>query len=284
MLDIMTACTAKCRYCLHQFNNLTKPQAMSMKDFEAIKSTFTREHWDYVYMYLSGEPLLHPQYWSMLAEMSRAGITTNTASKLCFEISDAHMDYALCQLKAPAHFDITIDAHNQDTQNHISTGIDTEEVYENLKQLASWLGSKVAVTVTTVVNRFNAPHLKEIQARVKSCGVASWTSKPMGYYMGYMMTPEDEAMIVDLAPNRSARFDVIDGHVRPRMKSCSRFIKPVIGVDGKVTVCCHDMLFRQAHWDLLQTNSLDAIVQSKAYRKAIALGKKMKLDICKGCN
>ena len=284
MLDICTACSAKCKYCLHQSRNMVPARMMSDEHFGAIRDILVREGWRYVYMYLSGEPLLHPKYWDMALDLSKHGITTDTASKLCFRVNWRAAREAWKQLKSPMHFDITIDAHNQELQDRVSLGINNNEVFYNLAKLASMQNRKLGIQVVTVVNAYNAPHLDEIKARVLECGVTRWVAKPMGYYMGYLLTPEDERMIVGLAPRGNQRFAVVDGHVVSKKHSCGSYLKPVIGVAGDVTLCCHDMLYREAQWNVLETGSLDKIVSSASYREAHHQGSKMKLSICEGCN
>lgn len=257
---------------------------MDWDTFNKLRVILANEGWDYVYMYLSGEPLLHPHYWEMLLAMSHSGIVTDTASKLCFPIDWSSAAVTLGELYAKTHFDITIDAHTQELQDKVSVGINNAQVFDNLSALAKLRSPKVSVSVITVRNAYNQGHLDAIRKRVEACGISRWTHKPMGYYMGYLLTPEDEAMMAELAPKNSPRFSVQKGHVVSNMTSCSHFLKPVIGVTGDVTVCCHDMLFKEAQWNVLTAGSLDKIVNSPSYRATRSKGGTMSLSICQGCN
>jgi MoaA/NifB/PqqE/SkfB family radical SAM enzyme len=285
MIDISTACGAKCKYCLHQYRNMVLPQFMSWETFIKIMVILERERYDYVYPYLSGEPILNSDYWKMVRAMSALGITTNTATKLCFRIDEQEMRGTFMTLKAPMYYDITIDAPDQTTQDNIAKHIDNDLVFSNLEKLATEArGRQITITVVTVVNRYNELHLKEIQRRVRDCGVLRWAAKPMGYYMGYRMQPEDEEMISDMAPAKSTRFSVVDGHIVSKMKQCGSFLKPVIGPTGNVTICCHDMLYREADWNILKVGSLDRINNGPEYQHKLELARKMQLKICEGCN
>jgi MoaA/NifB/PqqE/SkfB family radical SAM enzyme len=285
LLDITTACAAKCKYCLHQYRNMVKPRAMTQDHFVEITRILVAEKYNYVFPYMSGESMRHPRYWPWMLAMSRAGIMTNTASKLCFEINSADVVNCFANLEAPMHFDITIDAPNQSIQGSIAKNIDNDLVFKNLAMFVSLsCASPVSISVVTVVNKYNQDHLPEISRRIRSAGAETWAPKPMGYYMGYRMQPQDEAMIVEMAPSKSSRFAIVGGHVASKMKSCGKFLKPVIGPAGDVTICCHDMLYHEVVGNVLKAGSLDAVVKSTAYREKVELGKKMKLEICRGCN
>ncbi len=123
LVDICTVCGAMCKYCLHQYRNMVIGKKMSKETFYKILDILKKEKYLYMYSYLSGEPLLHPQYWEFMTAASNAGIVTDTASKLCFDIDKIAMSKTFSSLSAPMHFDITIDADNQDIQDKIAKHI-----------------------------------------------------------------------------------------------------------------------------------------------------------------
>jgi MoaA/NifB/PqqE/SkfB family radical SAM enzyme len=264
---------------------MVKPQFMVWEAFVKIVDILKRERYDYVYPYLSGEPILHPNYWKMIIRMSNSAMVTNTATKLCFVIDEYEMREAFKRMNCQLYFDVTIDAPDQTIQDNIAKHINNDLVFSNLDKLATEARTKrITISVVTVVNRYNEWHLKEIKRRVNDCGVTRWAAKPMGYYMGYRMLPEDEATIADMAPAKSTRFSVVDGHVVSKMKQCGSFIKPVIGPTGNVTICCHDMLYHESDWNVLKVGSLDSIINSPGYQKKLELGRRMELGICRRCN
>jgi MoaA/NifB/PqqE/SkfB family radical SAM enzyme len=285
IIDICTACGAKCKYCLHQYRNMVSGKKMSREVFYKILDILKKERYSYVYPYLSGEPLLHPQYWEFMTSASKAGIVTNTATKLCIDIDKKDMTDTFSSLSVPMHFDITIDADNQKTQDKIAKHINIDQVFENLTTLASTIGkAPVSILVITVVNAFNEDRLSKILERVYKCGVKAWCPKAMGYFMGYVMRQEDILMISDMEPRHTyKRFLVKNGELVCHKSACE-YIIPVIGVDGQVTICCHDMLYHESKWNILETGSLNAIIHSKEYQEKTNLGKKVQLPICKGCN
>lgn len=286
MIDVCSACTAKCKYCLHQYRNFVKGRMMDAEKFIDLIDILSFEGYDYIYPYLSGEPMLNKNYWSMVSYMSYKGITSNTASKLCFKIDFAEAEQVINNLINPIHFDITIDADCQEVQDNISRGIDNNQVFENLKRLYEIsYGKKVTFSVVTVKNKFNENRLEKISKRISECGKFKWAVKQMGYYMGYRMTPEDMAMISEMSCSDNQRFSIgSDGTIKSNMKQCSSFLKPVIGPDGEVTICCHDMLYKESRWNVFDTGSLDKIVNSAEYQALVEKGKRMELEICEGCN
>lgn len=287
LVDICTSCSAKCKYCLHQYRNMVPGKMMSKEVFYKIIDILTKEKYFHMCPYLSGEPLLHPQYWEFMTLASNAGIMTNTASKLYFDIDKKKMISTFSSLSSPMHFDITIDADNQDIQNKIAKNINNDKVYENLKTLVSSIDqAPVSVSVITVVNAFNEDRLQKILEMIHKCGVKMWHPKSMGYYMGYKIQQEDKDTIACMEPkwNIDKRFSIKNGEITSYKLTCESFLVPVIGVDGQVTICCHDMLYQEAAWNVIDTGSLDAIVYSKEYRAKINLAMKLGLSICKGCN
>lgn len=285
LIDICTACGAKCKYCLHQYRNMVKPKTMSFAMFNDIVKKLKKDGYERVYPYLSGEPILNPEYWDMVELLSQYGIESNTASKLCFKIDWRKAEQVLSRLKTHAHFDITIDAADDVTQRKIAAGIDNSIVYKNLSRLVKTATCcDVDITVVTVLNRYNMESMPQIKDRVLSCGVKRWAAKSMGYYMGYAMTPEDHALVSDMIVPGNPRCVVSNGRVVSKMTSCGSYIKPVIGVNGEVTICCHDMLYKQSRWNINDYDSLDKIIGTREYQDMIKAGQEMKLDICTGCN
>jgi len=65
---------------------------------------------------------------------------TNTASKLCCDINEKDMVNTFSSLSTPMHFDITIDADDQETQDKIAKNVNSDRVFENLKILTSAIG------------------------------------------------------------------------------------------------------------------------------------------------
>jgi MoaA/NifB/PqqE/SkfB family radical SAM enzyme len=286
-LDINSTCRAKCVYCLHQFRNMIKPKMMNLDNFRTILRILVKERYELIYPFLSGEPLLHPDFWTMLSMISNTGIVTDVATRIGFDIDFDKVINCVNSLKAKSYLRITIDAHNQGMQDVITSRIDIEQVYENLAKLADISiksNGKLGIYVVTVINIFNQHYLKEIRERVKSCKVSNWHKKDMGYYFGYKMNEEDERVISLIAITENSRFKIVDGKIISKKTVCDSFILPAIGPSGEVSICCHDMLYHESEANILEVGSLDAILQSPAYVKKIEDAKKMKLEICRNCN
>lgn len=285
MLDISTACPAKCKYCLHQYNNLIKPQLMKYDVFLEIADILSKENYTYVHLYMSGESMLHPRIWDMIDHLSKKKIKCDLASKIFFPIDFIRVKQTFDNLNAPLHFVFTIDGYDQESQNKIAKNIDNNKVFENLKLFTQLSENNPYITIVavTVVTSVNKGHLSLLEEKIKSCGVKKWIMKPMGYFLGYKTTNEDIKMIEEINPPDNSRFIIVDEKLVSLKKQC-HLMKPVVSVEGEVSVCCHDMFYKETCGNILKTKSLDAILNSKAYQEKLILGKNLKLEICYNCN
>lgn len=229
---------------------------------------------NYVYLYMSGEPTYHPDFYALLEVLNAHKITANVATKLPVLLDPAKIPNGVI-------LDLTVDTIWQDRQTKIAPGLKTETVLENLRRLSGRAG----VTGTTVVNIHNEDHLPAISNHFKKLKIP-WRAKAMGYYMGSKLTPEAERQIVDLLPTNlkwRQRITVNNGRLISLARSCP-FHDPAISVTGEVTVCCHDMIFEAASGNVFEAGSLRKVVQSAKYQAMRHKGNQMAITICKGCN
>lgn len=291
LIDICTACGARCLYCLHQHGNLGKRQLMNKDVFMQIADILAREKFKLVLLYMSGEPFLHPDLPDFVVALTERGMDISIATKLHVPIDFEHLDKALCHADLTGRkvqLLVTVDTLRADTQRKIAPGIDTTRVRNNLAIMAKLRDQHRSLTpeCTTVVNRCNEEQLEEIRSGLADLGFKSWCPRQMGYYMGYMATQEDLTIIRDFEPRNStyrARFQIKNGKLVSFMKRCDPG-PPAITPEADITVCCHDMLHILKLGNVLQEGSVRRILASETFRKTADAGRRMKLSICKGCN
>ena len=270
---------------------MVKPRLMSNEAFTRIVDVLAREGFQRVYTYLSGEPFMHPDIYEFIAEVAEHGMSSSTATKLSVPIDFDRLDRALARADAAegkAQFLVTVDSFRQETLRRIAPGISLDRVESELTECAELRERHKSATFVfdTVVNRYNEGELDEIRSTLAELGFTSWYPKQMGYYHSRFANDEDVSTIADAVPENveyRARFEVADNEIVCRKESC-RIGACVIGPEGEDTLCCHDMLYELNFGNVLKEGSLRRIMASRAFREAFAAGRKMKLEICKGCN
>jgi len=153
-----------------------------------------------------------------------------------------------------------------------------------LTELAS-RNKSIIVKAYTVVCRQNKSLLPEIEKTIRGCGATEWYTKKMGFYMSAIMDEEDKRNILDIVPEKDNGRMVYDGRLfLSKKKNCGSYIIPIISPEGDVSICCHDMLYRNIVGNILETNSLVWILESEKYKRDAKLGRRRLLPICRGCN
>lgn len=293
IVDICTACGADCVYCLHQAAGLATPRLMPRATFMTLVEILEREEYELVYLYQSGEPLLHPNYTEFLSAVAERGMNSSTATKVFSKIDFGQLDVALARCDATgrkAEFLITVDALSQDAQDRIGPGIRSEVVKKNLAGMArlNHAHSSMKCVLDTVVNAYNEKDLDAIAAYMKELGFTTWFPKRMGYFMPTLARPQDLEAIAKAVPTsteHAARFSIINGGLVAYEEQHACDLGPaVINPEGDVTVCCHDMLHKNRLGNVIQANSVRDVLAAPAFQAAAARGRVMGLPICQGCN
>ena len=96
-------------------------------------------------------------------------------------------------------------------------------------------------------------------------------------------TPADLEAIHDLFPKSASYRRRVD-HGADRRRPCGYVRRPAIGVRGELLVCCHDMFGELPLGNVLEAGSLRVLCESNTYRRAVGMGRRRRLPICKGCN
>lgn len=279
LLDICSACNARCGYCLHQLMGLVPRRFMERAIFIQIADILQREKFKAVHLYMSGEPMLHPEFADLVLDLSARSISADIATRMT-----ANLDLdRLANVRVPLIFEITVDSLDPEVQRSVAPGISSERMIENLDGLLALKNRFIKFRGITIAGSHNERNLKDIDRFFRKRGIPLFV-KTMGYYMPLRAGPEEIKRVQALLPSRgSPRFEVRNGRIVSKVRHCP-FHEPAISADGDVTICCHDMLFSASAGNVLKSGSLIKILKSPEYVKARRAGDRMMLDCCKGCN
>jgi len=289
LLDICSACGSRCRYCIHQSKRLCKRENMSQESFDLITSILLKEGFRDVYLYFTGEPLLNPLYPEFLSSCGLRGFSSiNTATKLNAKVDWDAIDRALGSCcNSYVFFLVGVDSLEDESLKAISPGASAETLKVNLEMLSKTIAKhrQVKVLVNTVVTRPNEKYLADIERYCRSLGF-DWSRREMGFFMSRRAEPSDIEAVAALVPScGSSRFKIENGEVvSGRSGRCTDLLEPGISPTGDVVVCCHDMLYEGVVGNILKTNSLTSIINSKEYQEMLSQCRKMEAVFCKGCS
>jgi sulfatase maturation enzyme AslB (radical SAM superfamily) len=283
IIDVCTICKSNCVYCLHQYEKLSKPEIMDYNLYQIIIDILHREKYKNVYLYQSGEPMLHPWIYHMMYYASVYKMNITIGTRLNCTIDFPKLEVA-ADMANKLHFVITIDSLYQ---SPLSDGVDNWLVLENIRKISRLLKyPNVSFEFISLVSRINEYNLEQIEYWLLPLGFNNWYPASIGYYMWQQAPQENLDMISEYLPDNPKyrnRFDIINGKVIDKFKSCASRI-PVINVHGDVSICCHDMLHKTNAGNVVVEDSLRKIIKGYKYKRFLELSRLRQLDICRSCN
>jgi len=287
LLDITTVCTARCIYCFHQYKKLAPKKHMERCVFQGIVDILRREGFRFIHLYMSGEPIYHPEFYDFLEIITQAGIAVDIASKLPAPLDFEKLKFVLEKSPVRVSWLLTVDGATQDVLSKVAAGLRVNTVVANLEGLRRLyeLPFGMGVRASTVVNAFNVKSLSSIRILMRRVGIP-WEPKCMGSMSGNLATSEDIEHLGSIAAGgkfKPSRFKVVDGCIVPNNKKC-QMLKPAISVDGNVSICCHDTLFQVNAGNVLEAGSLRNILNSEKYKRLRKAGTNRTLPICNNCS
>lgn len=294
IVDIYTGCPHKCYYCYPHYFDKIKTKYMPLDKYRALVDMVIAEGKKirHILPYLSGEPILHKDFFEILSYTAQKDLSCTIATKLGLKMDFARLEKVFLDFlihRRTLKFDITVDGLPEDILKN-AKNIDYGIVWDNLERLSklvnSGYGNYVKCSLRTVVTSYNENNLDLIEKRLKGLGFDGWFAKAMGYYCLF----EDEVDLTEVEkllptnPKWRARISIEGGAVKHMSKKCKFVGVPVISPDGQLTICCHDMMYKVNCGNIFEAGGIDVLLQSLAYKEAAALGAEKKLDICRGCN
>jgi MoaA/NifB/PqqE/SkfB family radical SAM enzyme len=276
---------------------------MDPKRFRDLVSIFSREGYDFVYLYHTGEPFLHPNIFDFFDWLRQVRIQSNVATKL-----SCHIDWERFAKSPLDEVLVTLDSLKGDVAKKVSPGINHKLVFENLLGLAKYrqgLGlagrKRFRLVVNTTVCSLNCDEVSEISSYVRKLFAlydlpVCFGGKAMGIAFG-CVTPEEVREAITMAKDlwtdkfEEVRFLIKDGCIVPlydkrcwpKGRICEPMI-PVVGWSGDLLPCCHDMLYKCVMGNVFKIGSVDAILRSPLGKDTMARGRRLELPICKVCN
>ncbi len=272
ILEVTNACNLRCKYC-----HFHSPQAVKKR-----KTSFMpRAIWARVLQDLqdqqqpvsllthgAGEPLLHPELYEILQRARRIqgvslGFMTNGM------LLDAEWSKRLVDLQLD-FLALSIDGTVPDTHDYFRSGADLKKIERNVLGL---IQEKERQGSTLPELGFNMVCYPEIQGQVED-------------YVFKWLPSAGQINISRFRPVGSRR--LWSAGQGMQFRPCPLLYKQmVIGVDGRVGLCCEDINL-QLPVGLVQENGIREIYNSSSvlqrYRRLHEQGKISGLDLCRDCH
>lgn len=278
-IELTNICNLRCPECVTGSGLMRREQGyMSFDLFDKV----IKELGPYLYnmnLYFQGEPMLHPQFFTILERSRNCRTTVSTNGHfLSPENSEKIVKSGL------DHLIVSLDGMDQETYAAYRQNGNFITVIDGIRNVAeakAKYGSKLKLEIQFLVNKINEhqiPRLKEFANIVK----ASLRLKSM-----QILDKSNSSLWLPVS-NRFRRYEVKGGEYVIKSKlpdRCARlWFNPVITWDGKVLPCCFDKNGEHIMGDL-NNDSFSYIWDGPKYRifrKSILSGRHM-IDICSNC-
>lgn len=284
-IEPTTACNLGCPECPSGLKQFTRPTgkldlALHKKMLDQVKRSVF-----YINYYFQGEPLLHPQFLSLIEEAKKRKIYTATSTNAHFiskekarEIVHSGLDRLI----------ISIDGLTQETYEQYRVDGKLDKVIEGTKymvaakkELNSRTPQLIFQFLAVRANEHEIPQLKKFAQTLGVNEVRIKTAQFYDYKNGNPLMPTNL--------NYSRYSKQPDGEYRLKYKTgnhCWRmWSSTVLTWDGKVVPCCFDKDANHVLGEITH-HELSAIWNTKAYnsfRQAI-LSDRAQIAICTNCS
>lgn len=228
-------------------------------------------------LYFQGEPMLHPEFFSIIA--FAGGIKTTIATNGHFLNAENCDKLAGSRL---SRLIISLDGIDQQTYSTYRVNGDFRKVKEGIITLSNAVkkhDSSLKIIIQVLVNRFNEEQIPELR-KFAGENDAKFVLKSMQiYHEKKQWLPASESF---------RRYELKDGSYSNKGKMpemCPRlWFNPVITWDGKVVPCCFDKDAQYIMGDL-NTESFSSIWNGERYHefRTKLLKSRKQIDICRNC-
>lgn len=277
--ELTNNCNLSCPHCSTGSGRMLRKKGFM--DIDLFKKVM-KELRPYIYnvnLYFQGEPMLHPLFFSFIANcMKTNAVVSTNGHYLSGDNSERIVRSGLNKLI------ISVDGVDQETYSIYRINGNLNTVTEGIKKLTEAkerFKSSLKIEIQFLVNSFNEHQIPQIKELAKSVH-AKLRLKSM------QLT--DKAEIGSWLPsdNRFKRYRIKDGSyvLKSSMPDkCARlWFNPVITWDGKVVPCCFDKDAEYIMGDLNQDSFREIWDGPKyrVFRKSILSGRQT-VEICRNC-
>jgi len=277
--ELTNNCNLSCPHCCSGSGRMLRKRGFM--DIDLFKKIM-KELSPYLYnvnLYFQGEPMLHPLFFSFIANCLKTNSVVSTNGHyLSEENSDRIVRSGLSKLI------ISVDGVDQETYSvyRVNGNLNTvKEGLKNLKDAKERYKSSLKTEIQFLVNRFNENQIPQIKELAKSVH-ADLSLKSM------QITDKSDIGSWLPADNRFKRYEIKDGSyvLKSSMSDrCARlWFNPVITWDGKVLPCCFDKNAEYIMGDINQDSFREIWDGPKyrVFRKSILTGRHT-VEICRNC-
>jgi radical SAM protein with 4Fe4S-binding SPASM domain len=259
-----------------------------MIDLELFESIIERQkrHLMSLILYFQGEPLLHPDFFTLVQIASKARIYTLTSSNGHFfnELNSQRLiEAGLDRLM------ISVDSFDQEVYSRYRVGGNIEKVKEGIKillQLRKKTGQKKPVIILQfLVFRDNEKQLHELKRKGYEMGADRVVFKSM------QMNDEEGLQRFIPEMNKYSRYRMNqEGNYEIKNRYYNHCWKmwhsSVFTWDGKVLPCCFDKDGQHSLGQIQNGNQFENIWVSDSYRRfrKRILHERKTIDICRNCS
>jgi radical SAM protein with 4Fe4S-binding SPASM domain len=277
--ELTNNCNLRCPHCSSGAGMMGRTRGFM--DIELFKKVM-KELNPYLYnvnLYFQGEPMLHPQFFSFIANCQKAhSVVSTNGHFLTEESSEQIAGSGLSKLI------VSLDGMDQQTYSAYRVGGSVNRVIDGLKNVTRAKkrhNSSLKIEIQFLVNRYNElqiPLVREFARNVQASlslksmqiinkeDIESWM--PSGSRFRRYKIKEGEYVIKNSLPNKCTRL----------------WFNPVITWDGKIVPCCFDKNAEYIMGDLNQDSFREIWTgpRYRIFRKSILTGRYM-IDMCRNC-
>lgn len=277
--ELTNNCNLHCPHCSSGSGLMGRKRGFM--DIELFKKVM-KELNPYLYnvnLYFQGEPMLHPQFFSFVANCRKLhSVVSTNGHFLSEENSEQIAGSRLNKLI------VSLDGMDQETYSASRVGGSVSRVIEGLKNMARAKkrhNSSLKIEILFLVNRFNEHQIPGLRQLARSLQ-ASLNLKSM-----QIINKEDIASWMP-SKKKYRRYEIKEGEYAIKNSlpdKCARiWFSPVITWDGKVVPCCFDKNAEYIMGDLNQDSFREIWTgpRYRIFRKSILSGRYM-IEMCRNC-
>lgn len=240
-----------------------------------------------IHLYLSGEPLLHDDCFTMVSELSRLGLKTSlsTNGTRLGKCVDAVLD------SQPDELIIALDGAKRETYARYRIGADFDSVVDNIRRLVLAKRARnllrPRIVLQCLVTRDTEPELGAVQGLARDIGVdaISFISVSLGTQYTDAATRQQLAerfLPQDASGCRYERSLNGDYVLKWKHPYCPLWRLPVILWNGDVTSCCFDHDGIEVYGNVLEQSFHD-VWRGANHVSVVQRMLPRKMTICKTC-